>query len=121
MFGPGSSCIGGIDIPPGRRYLCLSGILFSARYLPIIEALIKVFEFLWQNVFKPLAEFVGSVFVAVFDNMFKSIGDIIGGLKNIFIGLMDFITGIFHWRLGKKPGKVSSRYSKAYLIRSGAL
>jgi len=42
-----------------------------------------------------LAEFISGVFVAVFDNMFKSIGDIIGGLKNIFIGLMDFITGVF--------------------------
>ncbi len=71
------------------------GNFISKIFQPIIEALIKVFEFLWRNVFKPLAEFVGGVFVAVFDNMFKSISSIIEGLKNIFIGLMNFITGVF--------------------------
>jgi phage-related protein len=95
MFGPAVEAVSAVlSFLWNDVFVPLAEFLISI-FKPIIEALIEVFEFLWQNVFKPLAEFVGSVFVAVFDNMFKSIGDIIEGLKNIFIGLMDFITGIF--------------------------
>ena len=95
MFGPAVEAVSAVLTFLWEKVFVPFGNFISKIFQPIIEALIKVFEFLWQNVFKPLAEFVGSVFVAVFDNMFKSIGDIIEGLKNIFIGLMDFITGVF--------------------------
>jgi len=95
MFHPAVEAVSAVLTFLWEKVFVPFGNFISKIFKPIIEALIKVFEFLWQNVFKPLAEFVGSVFVAVFDNMFKSIGDIIGGLKNIFIGLMNFITGIF--------------------------
>ena len=95
MFHPAVEAVSAVLTFLWEKVFVPFGNFISKIFQPIIEALIKVFEFLWRNVFKPLAEFVGSVFVAVFDNMFKSIGDIIGGLKNIFIGLMDFITGIF--------------------------
>ena len=95
MFGPAVEAVSAVLTFLWEKVFVPFGNFISKIFQPIIEALIKVFEFLWQNVFKPLAEFVGSVFVAVFDNMFKSIGDIINGLKNIFVGLMDFITGVF--------------------------
>lgn len=100
MFGPAVEAVSAVLTFLWEKVFVPFGNFISKIFQPIIEALIKVFEFLWQNVFKPLAEFVGSVFVAVFDNMFKSIGDIIEGLKNIFIGLMDFITGVFtgNWK-----------------------
>ena len=95
MFGPAVEAVSAVlSFLWNDVFVPFAEFLISI-FKPIIEALIKVFEFLWRNVFKPLAEFVGGVFVAVFDNMFKSIGDIIGGLKNIFIGLMNFITGVF--------------------------
>jgi tape measure domain-containing protein len=95
MFHPAVEAVSAVLTFLWEKVFVPFGNFISKIFQPIIEALIKVFEILWQNVFKPLAEFVGSAFVAVFDNMFKTIGDIIGGLKNIFIGLMDFITGIF--------------------------
>jgi len=95
MFGPAVEAVSAVlSFLWNDVFVPFAEFLISI-FKPIIEALIEVFEFLWENVLKPLAEFVGSVFVAVFDNMFKSIGDIIEGLKNIFIGLMDFITGVF--------------------------
>src|SRR5690606_39013292 len=51
--------------------------------------------YLWQNVLKPLAEFIGGTFKMVLDNVFEAIGEIIDGVKRAFIGLMNFITGVF--------------------------
>ncbi|SYX85891.1 putative phage protein [Paenibacillus alvei] len=71
------------------------GEYLKSTFHPIIEALIKVFQFLWKEVFQPIAKFISGVFVKVFENMSISIKDIIGGLKSIFGGLIDFITGVF--------------------------
>lgn len=59
------------------------------------ENLVTVITFLWKNVLKPLTEYVGGIFKSVFDNVFRSIGQIIEGAKDIFVGLMKFITGVF--------------------------
>lgn len=59
------------------------------------EGFVKVVEFLWKNVLQPVAKFVGGIFYEAFDNVFRSIGTIISGLKTSFIGLMNFITGVF--------------------------
>lgn len=62
---------------------------------PIILAIIDVFEFLWKHVLRPLVDFVGGTLRSVFSNVFDALGGIINGLKDIFIGLMSFITGVF--------------------------
>lgn len=42
----------------------------------------------------PMLSFMAGTFAGVFQGVFKSIGNIIGDLKNIFGGLIDFITGV---------------------------
>jgi len=64
-------------------------------FTPAANGLGTVFQWLWQEVLKPLVTFMSDVFVTVFDNVFQSIGKIIGNLKDTFIGLMNFITGVF--------------------------
>jgi hypothetical protein len=53
-------------------------------------------EWLWKNVLKPVAEFVGDGLVKAFDGAFKTMGTLITDLKDAFIGLMNFITDVFH-------------------------
>ncbi|MCG7406785.1 hypothetical protein MH117_05085 [Paenibacillus sp. ACRRX] len=71
------------------------GNFLKGIFQPIIEGLVKVFQFLWKEVFSPIANYLSSVFVKVFESMGSSIKTIIGGLKSIFSGLIDFITGVF--------------------------
>lgn len=67
----------------------------------VLTELVNIFKVLWQNVLKPLAEFIGGTFKMVLDNVFKAIGGIIDGVKKAFIGLMNFITGVFTGDWGK--------------------
>lgn len=61
----------------------------------VLKDLVDIFKYLWQNVLKPLAEFIGGTLKMVLDNVFKAIGGVIDGVKKAFIGLMNFITGVF--------------------------
>lgn len=67
------------------------GTLLGGIFIGIWKDLTKVIEFLWHNVLKPLVPFLKDVL----SSAFTSIGDVINGLKQIFIGLMDWITGVF--------------------------
>lgn len=69
-------------------------------FQPVFEALIKVFQFLWNHVLKPLATFLADVFLLTFQHVSKSVGDILSGLKKIFGGFIDFISGVFtdNWK-----------------------
>lgn len=71
------------------------GEFLIAVFKPIIEKIIEVFMFLWQNVLKPLIEFMAGVFVKTFENVTSTIKTIIEGLKKVFSGVIDFITGVF--------------------------
>lgn len=72
----------------------------KATFKPAVEIISQAFMFLWSNVLKPLVAFMGGAFVKTFENIGLSVKTIIGGLKNIFTGLIDFITGVFtgNWR-----------------------
>lgn len=69
-------------------------------FKPIVEGLSEVFTFLWQNVLKPLITFMAGTFKSTFETVTKGIGNTINGLKTIFVGLINFITGVFtaDWR-----------------------
>lgn len=97
------------------------GNFIKAAFGPTVDALSAVFMFLWEKVIKPLAKYLGDTFLKVFKdltgiiqflwynvlkplipflkthlaNAFESIKTVIGGLQKTFIGLMDFITGVF--------------------------
>lgn len=95
MFGPAVEAVSAVLTWLWLNVLKPLGAFIAAIIMPIIEALVAIFEFLWKYVLKPLVSFIGDVLVSVFTNAFKSIGGIIGGVKDIFVGLMKFITGIF--------------------------
>jgi len=71
------------------------GNFIKTKIMPIVEDLIKVFESLWKNILKPLALYLSEGFSNVFNTVFESIGGLIEGVKTAFIGLMNFITGVF--------------------------
>ncbi|TFE30838.1 phage tail protein [Cohnella luojiensis] len=71
------------------------GRFIGNSLIAVFRLLASTITILWQSVLKPVATFVGGVFLGVFNNVFNSIGDIIDGTKTAFIGLMNFITGVF--------------------------
>lgn len=62
---------------------------------PAVEDISEVFTFLWQAVLLPLIEFVAGAFLTRFQDTTGAIRETINGLKTIFLGLIDFITGVF--------------------------
>jgi phage-related protein len=95
MFGPAVEAVSAVLKFLWNNVFVPFGKFIKTIIMPIVEGLIKVFEYLWKTVLKPLAGFIGDVFVSTFSRAFETIGGIIGGVKTIFIGLMNFITGIF--------------------------
>ncbi|MBU9745737.1 hypothetical protein KTH81_18085 [Lachnospiraceae bacterium ASD3451] len=69
--------------------------LFNEMFVPGLNNLISVFQFLWDEVLSPIVDFLAEVFKPVFDEVFKAIGEIIDGLSKTFGGLIDFIVGTF--------------------------
>jgi len=90
------------------------GTFLITSFKLIVEGLITDFEYLWKKVLKPLTEFVGGTFINIFDSVFRSIGTIINGLKTTFIGLMDFITGVFTSNWGKAWEGVKSIFKGVF-------
>lgn len=95
MFQPAVEAVSAVLDALWNNVLVPLGDFMKAVFKPIVEDIIDVFDFLWKKVLKPLAEYVGDKFFNTFDNIFRSIKDVIKGLKETFIGLMNFITGVF--------------------------
>jgi hypothetical protein len=102
------------------------GDFLKSAFKPTVEAISSVLKYLWEVVIKPFGVYLGNVFIDVFriltvvlktlfnnvlkplapfvmgalTNAFKTIGTTISNLKTVFIGLMNFITGVFtgDWR-----------------------
>ncbi|WP_025853032.1 phage tail protein [Paenibacillus ehimensis] len=60
-----------------------------------IENLIDTFKFLWHDVLKPLIAFLKETLQPVFETVAEAIKGIILALKKVFVGLIEFIVGIF--------------------------
>jgi phage-related protein len=71
------------------------GAFISDIFQPIIEGLIDVFMWLWQNVLKPITVFLVEDFLGKFKIVTEGIKEIIEGFKIVFIGILDFIAGVF--------------------------
>lgn len=95
MLGPAVEAVSAVLTFLWKRVLEPLGTFIKTIIMPIIEGLIDVFVWLWDNVLQPFANFVKDVLAAVFDSTFRSIGNVVDGVKDIFIGLMQFITGVF--------------------------
>lgn len=95
MFGPAVEAVSTVLGFLWEKVFVPLGKFLSETMMPIWEDIIDVITVLWKEVLKPVSEFVGGLFFTAFDSVFKSIGEIIDGLKETFIGLMTFITGVF--------------------------
>jgi phage-related protein len=72
-----------------------SAKVFRENVIPNINQVISVLQFLWNYVLAPVVDFVWGVWGPVFKEAFKFIGDQIKAAKDIFSGLINFVTGIF--------------------------
>jgi phage-related protein len=97
------------------------GDFLKAAFKPTVEAISAVFKYLWEVVLKPFGAYLGAVFTDIFKILtvtiqflwnnvlkplvpfitgilkgaFEQVGDTITNLKTVFIGLMNFISGVF--------------------------
>ena len=84
---------------------CIGGVLSTAwdglvkilnvTVIPIVQKVIEVLTFLWNKVLSPIIDFLWDIFKPVVETVFKGVGEIIGNIKNVFSGLINFVTGIF--------------------------
>lgn len=95
MLGPAVEAVSAVLTFLWNNVLEPFGTFIQSTIMPIIEGLIDVFVRLWDNVLKPFANFVRDVLATAFDSTFQRIGTVIDGVKAAFIGLMQFITGVF--------------------------
>ena len=85
--------------------------LINDRVIPIVERVITVAQFLWTNVLAPIVDFLWKNLKPAFENVCTRIGKIFGGLKDIFSGVIDFVTGIFTLNWEKAWEGVKSIFS----------
>lgn len=63
--------------------------------IPAVNVIISIVQFLWKNVLYPVVNFLWSVFSPAFDEVFKGVKSIIESCKKYFVGLINFVTGLF--------------------------
>ncbi|MFC5468409.1 hypothetical protein ACFPPD_06730 [Cohnella suwonensis] len=95
MFGPAVEAVTAVLTFLWKNVMQPLAAFIGDKLITNFKSLVEVITWLWKNVLKPVATFVGGAFLSVFNNVFDAIGGIIGGLKTAFIGLMNFITGVF--------------------------
>ena len=69
--------------------------ILNQTVIPAVNSLIKTLKFLWNKVLSPIIDFLWDVFTPAFESVFMSLGEIIGNIKKIFVGVIDFVVGIF--------------------------
>jgi hypothetical protein len=74
--------------------------IMNQTVIPAVNKIITVLTFLWNKVLSPIIGFLWDVFTPAFENVFISIKEIIGNIKKVFVGIIDFVVGIFtsDWR-----------------------
>lgn len=69
--------------------------MFENGVKPRVDAVIKVFQFLWNYVFEPITNFLWDIFEPAFETVFAIVGNKISELGKRFEGLITFISGVF--------------------------
>lgn len=82
--------------------------------IPAVGATAKIFSFLGEYVLKPLIAFVGGIFSNTLTEKFKAIGDKVDRIKQIFRGLIDFVTGVFQGDWEKAWGGVKKVFEGVF-------
>lgn len=71
------------------------GDAIKKTFMPILQFMADSMTTIWHQVMEPIATFVSKTMITAFHDLFEGIRDVIGSIKDIFIGLMNFITGTF--------------------------
>lgn len=100
MFGPAVEAVSAVLNALWKNVFTPFGNFLKSTIKPIIETIIDVFVKLWKSTLQPLANYVANTLVGIFREAFGAIGGVVDGVKQVFIGLMNFITGVFtgDWR-----------------------
>ena len=69
--------------------------IVNETIIPVVSTLIDLFSWLWKNILEPIVNFLWSNLKPAFETVTKTIGDLLGNLKQIFGGIIDFLTGVF--------------------------
>ena len=69
--------------------------IYNKLVVPIIQKAIEKWQFLWTHVLEPFVQFLWTVLKPQFEQVCNNIGNIMNGLKKIFTGVLDFVTGVF--------------------------
>jgi hypothetical protein len=69
--------------------------IMNQTVIPAVNKIINVLTFLWNKVLSPIISFMWDVFTPAFENVFISIKEVIGNIKKVFVGIIDFVVGIF--------------------------
>lgn len=88
---PVADCVGGVFAAVWEN--CAK--IWNEVVIPRVNKVIEVFSFLWNKVLSPIVDFLWDVYSPAFKIAFETIGDVIGSIKKIFVGLINFVTGIF--------------------------
>ena len=67
---------------------------------PIIMGVMAVVQWAWDTVLKPLANFFTTILVGAVQGFGYSIQTVFNGVKKVFSGVIDFVTGVFtgNWK-----------------------
>jgi hypothetical protein len=95
IFGPTVEAIQAIFIALWENTLNPIATFLTDVFKLAWQGIITVLQFLWNDVLKPLINFLEKEFMTRFNTVLEGIKGIIEGLKTTFIGLMNFITGVF--------------------------
>lgn len=73
--------------------------IFAYTVVPILNVVISLFQYMW-NALLPIVNFLWDVFAPAFEEVFKGVADIIEACKDIWVGLINFVTGVFtlNWK-----------------------
>lgn len=82
--------------------------------IPAVGATMKAFQFLGEYVLKPLIAFIGGIFANTLTEKFKAIGDKVDRVKQIFRGLIDFVSGVFQGDWKKAWGGVKKVFEGVF-------
>jgi phage-related protein len=95
MFGPAVEALSAVFEVLWKNVLVPLGTFLVDTLKKQWEEIITVIKTLWDTILKPFATYIKNTLVNTFKNSFSSIKDVINGLKDVFIGVMKFITGVF--------------------------
>ncbi|WP_127491326.1 phage tail protein [Paenibacillus glycanilyticus] len=94
VIGPAFQTLGIVVTSIWRNVLQPFGAFLGDVFLGFWKGITMAIQELW-DLLKPFAEWVGSKLVNVFSSAFDSIGGAINGMKTAFLGVLEFIRGVF--------------------------